>query len=430
MSLSWQARARPKQVAPKEFTCWLIQTGRGWGKNETGSNTVIDKIKKGVWKHTALVGATTADVRDMMIDPDRKNSGIFRCVTSDFYPKYEPSKRQIVWPNGAVCTAYSAEDADQLRGPTHDSYWADELAAWKPSEREQTWSNLQFTLRAGASQGIVTTTPRPISILKTIIRLPGTVVTRGSTYENIHHLSKTYIETIIKPYEGTQKGRQELEGELLEENEMMLFDIATVDANRIMNLDEVPELQLLVVSIDPTGSETGHGVGITVGGRANGIGYLLADRSLDSASPNTWAKQAIDAFDEFDANYVVVETNFGGEMVANTIRLVAQSENHPPVPIKEIHSSRGKTIRAEPVSGLCQQGRIKHCGEFSVLEDQLYALESGQNNDRADSYVFTFTDLLGNAYKRIKPKAGNAKAPRRDVEHSSSLIGNLWNKRF
>lgn len=427
---SWRAKARPKQIQPKDYKIWLIQTGRGFGKNWAAANNLIENIQTGKWRHTALVGSSAADVRDLMIDPDKKNSGIMKCAENSFYPKYEPSKRQIVWPNGAICTAYSAEDSDQLRGPSHDSFWCDELAAWNKNTREPTWSNLMFTLRLGKSQGIITTTPRPILLLKHIRALSGTVITTGSTYENKDNLSDTYINGVVRTYEGTRIGRQELMGELLEDNDAALFDMNTIDANRVIPDDNTPPIcDVIVVGVDPTGSKDGHGVGIIIGGKIGTIGYLLADYSMPSASPNDWALKTIKAYDDFEANYVVVENNFGGEMVANTIRLIAKTIDHSPISIKEVHASRGKLIRAEPVSGLVQQGRIKHYGVFGALEDELYALESGQSDDRADAYVWAFTDLLVQHIKRYKPFAGNAKIIRNDMA-STSIIGNVWNKVF
>jgi phage terminase large subunit-like protein len=449
--VSWKAKARPKQLPPKEldWLIWVIRTGRGWGKNFCAANNTIDFIRAGLVRHGALIAPTAADARDMMVDPDHKNSGILPNCPSDFYPKYEPSKRQLVFPNGAILTTYSAEDPEQLRGPSHDYGWLDEIAAWKSQTREATWSNFRFSLRKGLSRTVITSTPKPLLLLKNIEKMYRTVVTRGSTKENMHNLSQVYIENIVNPYVGTRLGLQELDGEFLEENMAALFSMEIIERNRIA-LPEVPHLTsytayrlvqdvwglpdlksgVIVVAVDPTGTEEGHGVGITVGARAGDLGYMLEDRSLDSATPYRWAKQVLDAAEDWEANYIVVETNFGGDMVASTLRLVAQTEGRICPPIKETNASRGKTIRAEPISGLAQQNRIKFVGVFPKLEDQLYELESGQTNDRADAFVWQFNDLLEKFIPRIKIQAGNAKVDRPSMGPVQTVMGNLWNKTF
>lgn len=296
----------------------------------------------------------------------------------------------------------------------------DELVAWPSGKREEAWSNLDFALRQGKSQRIVTTTPKPILLLKKIRDMEKTVITYGSTQENISNLSQAYIDTIIKPYLGTRLGKQEIEGLLIEDNPAALFDMDIIDANRV---DNAPDLEIIAVSIDPSGSKDGNGVGIVVGGRDSDIGYLIDDRSLDNATPNQWAIQAINAYDDYKANYILIERNFGGDMAANTIKLVAQSLNRDPPPIKEVFASRGKVVRAEPISSLSQQGRIKHVGTFPLLEDELYSLESGQSDDRADAYVWLFTDLLGKPFHRI----GELNYRPGQV---LTTVGNIWSRKF
>lgn len=433
--LSWEVSARPKQLEPSGYwLIWLIRTGRGWGKNTTAARTVIKKVKKGEARNIALVAPTVADARDMMVDESRQNSGILSNSTPDFMPKYVPSKRRLEWPNGAVATTFSAEDPDQLRGPNIDLAWCDELAAWKPGNRELTWDNLMFTLRRGLSQCIITTTPRPIILLKKIMQREGCVLTTGSTYENLHNLSPAYISNVIKPYEGTHIGRQEIYGDLLEDNDFALFDMDTIDKHRIKDVNPfefMTTCDKVVVAVDPTGSKTGHGVGIVIGGGIENKGYLLGDYSLPHATPNQWAKRAILAYDDYDANYIIVERNFGGDMVANTVRLVAKDMGHDPIPIREVSASRGKALRAEPVSGINQQGKVFHVGEYDALEDQLYALETGESDDRADGYVWVMTDLLLHRVRRVRPQAGDAKGirPNRDLI-THTVVGNLWNQQW
>lgn len=431
--MTWKVKGRPKQFYPKPYEdwfIWCIRTGRGWGKNYSAGNNFIDFIRRGWMRHVALVGPTTGDIRDFMIDPDMKNAGLMAIAPKDFYPKYEPSKRQLVWPNGAIMTAYSAEDSEQLRGPSHDGAWCDEIAAWNPNLREQTWSNLMFTLRIGNPHVIVTSTPKPINLIKRIEKgdFGKCVVTRGSTHENMSNLSQVYIESVIKPYMGTRIGLQEIEGEILEDNDMALFDMKTIENNRV---EIAPDMDVINVGVDPMGSKTGHGCGIVVSGKAGDYGYAIDDYSLDSPTPNQWALQAIKAYEDYEANYIVVETNYGGDMVANTIRLVCRVEGIPVPPIREVKATRGKTVRAEPISMLAHQNRIKFVGVHSLLEDQLYDLESGQTDDRADAFIWTMIDLLGQYVKRLPVKSGNAKVDRPQLAYAAtSHVGNIWNKVF
>lgn len=401
--VSWDAQARPKQIEPDGdwWALWLVMTGRGWGKTLTGAKTTNKRVRNGKARNVALVAPTAADARDVMVDEMRANSGILASSAPDFMPTYQPSKRRLVYPNGAIATIYSAEDPDQLRGPQHDWFWADELGAWNKSTRDETWSNLMFGLRKGSAQGMVTTTPKPILWFRRIIERASTAVTIGTTYENRANLSARFYEENIAPYEGTRLGRQELGGELLYDNPLALWTHQIIDATRIQ-LDDLPDLYKIAVSIDPSGDETGHEAGIVCGGVANVInragqavkhGYVLADWSMQAA-PNEWAEAAIKLYDLYEANYIIVENNFGGAMVKNTVEMMCSSMGHSPIKIVEVNASRGKAIRAEPVSTLYAKGRIHHVGEFDALEDQLTQFESGGMNDRVDSDVWLFSDLL------------------------------------
>lgn len=402
-SLSWDAQARPKQREPEGdwWALWLIMTGRGWGKTLTGAQTTNKRAKNGKARNIALVAPTAADARDIMVDEMRQNSGILAISTSDFMPVYQPSKRRLVYPNGAVATIYSAEDPDQLRGPQHDWFWADELGAWAKATREETWSNLMFGLRKGLAQGMVTTTPKPIPWFKNIMASPSTVITQGTTYENRSNLSERFYEQNIKPYEGTRLGRQELGGELLYDNPEALFTYGNLDRNRIQ-LDDLPDLEIKAVSIDPAGDEKGHEIGIVAGGLATHYndlrqpikhGYVIADWSMNG-DPNEWALKAIELYDLIDANYIIVEKNFGGKMVKNTIDLVAASTGHAPIKIVEVYASSGKAVRAEPVSAAYSKNRVHHVGTLDKLEEQLCDFERGGMNDRVDANVWLWTDLL------------------------------------
>lgn len=403
--VSWKARARPKQLEPNDndWALWLVMAGRGWGKTLTGAETTNLRAKNGKARTIALVAPNAADARDVMVDETMQNSGILATAAPDFRPKYLPSKRRIEWPNGAIAFIYSAEDPEQLRGPQHDWFWADELGAWAKATREATWSNLMFGMRKGRAQGMVTTTPKPIPWFKRMIEAPSTRVTIGSTYENINNLSPRFFEQNIKPYEGTRLGRQELNAELLYDNPDALFTYSNFDRNRIQ-LDDLPLLSVKAVAVDPSGDEKGHEVGIIAGGTAiisdqfnmpAKHGYVLADWSLH-AMPNDWALKVIQLYDLYDCDYVIVEKNFGGAMVKATIDNVCTIIGHSPIKIHEVNASVGKTIRAEPVSAIYDQNRIHHVGNdhLDIMETQLVDLEQGSTNDRADANVWLFTDLM------------------------------------
>jgi len=405
--VSWEAQARPSQMEPSGdwWSIWLIRTGRGWGKTRTGAETTIRRVRSGRARRIALVAPTAADARDIMVDELRENSGILACSPPDFMPEYQPSKRRLVWPNGAVARIFSAEDPDQLRGPQHDWAWCDELAAWKDGAREKAWSNLMFGLRKGASQCMVTTTPQPIPWFKKELARRKVHTTTGSTYENIHNLSDRFIEENIAPYEGTRLGRQELYGDILYDNPKALWTPQVIERNRIQ-LDDAPsDYDRVVVGVDPPGSHNGHECGIIAGGRVGRIGYALADWSLQG-QPNEWATKAIELYDLLEADCIVVESNFGGEMVENTVRLVASAMGHGFVNVKSVKASRSKTVRAEPISGLSAQDRIKHVvsgnsNALATLEDQMLDFENGMANDRVDAYVWTFTDLLAKVGSKV-----------------------------
>lgn len=396
----WVNYARPEQLEPEHYSIWLIKTGRGWGKTRTGSETVLKRVKAGTAHNIALVSPTSADARDIMVDELEQNSGILACAPPWDKPKYEPSKRRLVWHSGAVATIYSGEDPGQLRGPQHDFAWVDELAAFPRTTIEEVWSNLRFGLRRGSSQCIVTTTPKPIPLIRALLNQRGTFLTEGSTYDNIENLSQEFFDTVISPYEGTRVGRQELLGQILDDNPEALWTLAELDANRVA---EAPTMSRIVVGVDPSGAAEGHECGITVGGLgANRQGYCLADLSMHG-TPDQWAETVIKAYDTWEADCIVVERNYGGDMVTSTIRLKAQAMGHRPVYVKDVVATRGKVIRAEPISGLGQQGRIHMVGTHEILENQLVAFIAGGANDRVDSYVWTFTELMGGLVHKLAP---------------------------
>ena len=393
----WQFWARPEQLAPEgEWLIWLILTGRGWGKTRTGAEWVRDRVEQQGARRIALVGATAADVRDTMIEGP---SGLLACCPPHNMPQYEPSKRRVTWPNGAVAIAYSADEPNRLRGPQHDSAWCDELATWR--FLQEAWDMLQFGLRMGTSpKCVITTTPRPLKLLKQIMQDPATVITRGSLYENADNLAGSFVQQIVQRYEGTRLGRQEISGEVLDDVPGALWTRAMIDAARYP-LDptkpieeQLPPLVRIVVAVDPavTSGEEADDTGIVVVGiDARRHGYVFADLTCHE-SPEVWARRAVNAYYHYRADGVIGETNNGGDLVATVLRTVDAR-----VPFKAVHASRGKRVRAEPISALYEQGRVKHVGQFADLEDQMCNFvpdNLDDSPDRMDALVWGFTELL------------------------------------
>lgn len=381
--------ARDSQLAPDgDWLVWLIQTGRGWGKTRTACEEIQEWVESGKCKRIHLVAATAADARDTMVEGE---AGLLAIAPDRCRPEYEPSKRRLTWPNGAIATLFSAEEPNRLRGPACDGWWADELAAWKYCQ--ETWDQLQFGARLGKRvRGIITTTPRPIKLLKEIIAEPTTHVTRGHTYENKANLAPSFLAKIRDRYEGTRLGRQELAGEILDDNPDALWRREWIDRDRVTRLPEGVELSRVVVALDPSATTTGDEAGIVVVGKGSDKHfYIMADSSIQG-SPNTWAKQAVAAYNFAKADVLVYESNQGGEMVAQVIESIDRRVNTRPV-----HASRGKVTRAEPVAARAEQGRIHHVGVFSQLEDELCEWTAGDPNspNRLDAMVWGVSYLDG-----------------------------------
>jgi predicted phage terminase large subunit-like protein len=382
----WKSWARPVQMIPEEdWLVWLIRTGRGWGKTRTGAETVrywVENCKVG---RIALIADTPADARDVMIEGE---SGLLSVSPPWFKPIFESSKRRLTWPNGAIATIYSGANPDQLRGPQHEKAWCDELASWQYAR--ETWDNLMLGLRLGDNpQVIITTTPKPISLLKEIRTDKSTHLTSGSIYDNRANLTSKYYSKIVSMYEGTSLQSQELYGEEMTESPGALWKRADIGKHRVK---EAPDFVRIVVSIDPavTSNETSNETGIIVAGRGtDGHAYILDDKSCRK-SPLIWANVAIKAYNDRKADRIVAETNNGGEMVETTVRTVDETVSY-----KGVHASRGKITRAEPVASLYEQGKVHHVGVFPDLEDQLCTWEPGDESpDRLDATVWAITELL------------------------------------
>lgn len=420
---TWEFWARPEQLEPEgNWRVWLILAGRGFGKSRTGAETVRKWALKYPGCHIALVGRTAADVRDVMVralmTPWR--GGILK---ADEIPLSVPSARALVWRNGSRATTYSAEEPNQLRGPQHDFAWCDELAAWpssitKQRERsdvgarsamEEMWhEGVMMGLRGSGeckapldrTRVIVTTTPRPKRLVRELIVDKGTHVTRGRTYDNAVNLPKEYVAQLHARYDGTRLGRQEIDAEILDDIAGALWTHATIDDNRV---DKAPDLVRVVVGVDPSGkSEDGDEQGIVVAGKGtDGHCYVLADRSTQD-TPDGWGRRAVQAYLDFKADRIVAEKNYGGEMVEFVVTTAAKAMDVR-APYRGVDASRGKAVRAEPVSALYEQGRVHHVGnDMEALEEQMrgYVPENGRSPDRMDALVWAITDLMlgeGNA---------------------------------
>jgi phage terminase large subunit-like protein len=381
--------------------------GRGFGKTRAGAEWVHEIVETRQARRIALVAATAADARDTLVEGV---AGLLNTAPAWNRPIYEPSKRRVTWPNGAIATTFSSEEADRLRGPEHDAAWADELAAW--ADLQATWDMLQFGLRVGKRpRWLVTTTPRPIKLLKQLLAREGrdVVVTRGSTFENAENLAPTFLANLRERYEGTRLGRQELNAEMLADVPGALWQLDWLDRDRLAKPPR--DLSRVVVAIDPavSNNEGSDETGIVVAGSA-GLGgdrrqYVLEDLSGRYA-PHQWARIAIDAYRRHKADRIIAEVNNGGAMVEATIRAI---DAH--VSYRSVHASRGKVVRAEPIAALYEQRRVHHVGTFTALEDQLCAFTSdfdrgraGYSPDRVDALVWAITELSGQSnFVSIEP---------------------------
>lgn len=392
----WRFWARPEQLAPSwDWSTWLILAGRGFGKTRSGAEWVREEVAAGA-RRIALVGQSAADVRDVMIEGE---SGILAVFPEHQRPRYEPSKRQITFHTGAIAKAYSDEEPDQLRGPQHDRAWGDEVAAWRYAD--ETLANLRMGLRLGKRpRALYTTTPRPLAFLRDLVakslpadgngapQRPSVAVARGSTVANRANLPAEFIEDITRAYGGSRLGRQELDGEILDDIDA-LFRSAWIG-----HVTALPRFKRVIVAIDPAittttkSDETGI---VVVGLGEDGRGYVLADRS-GKYSPLEWARRTIDTAREFDAKQIIAETNRGGDMVEHTIRTL---DAH--IPFKDVRALKGKGTRAEPVASLYEQGRVSHVHGLGKLEDQMTTWDprlDPDSPDRLDALVWGLTELM------------------------------------
>ena len=388
VALEWEKHARPSQLPPEgDWNGWLILAGRGWGKTRVGAEYIRAAAESGSAKRIGLVAETSADGRDVMVEGD---SGILAVSDPRSCPLYEPSKRRLTWPNGTIATLYDACVPDQLRGPQHDLIWFDELA--KYSCAEKLFDQAMFGLRLGTRpRWIATTTPRPIPLIKQLASRTDVRLTRGKSDENLANLAASFRDNVITRYRGTRLGRQELDAEVLEDVPGALWTRHMIEQTR----GTAPELTRIVVGVDPAASsgEGANETGIVVIGLArDGHAYVLQDCTLQG-SPDAWARRAVSAYRQWAADCLVAESNQGGEMVSHVIRSIAD------IPVKLVRATRGKFVRAEPVSALYEQGRVHHAGVFPELEDQMVAFMpdasvDGSSPDRVDALVWAVTELF------------------------------------
>ena len=391
--------ARPKQRMPEgDYLTWLLMTGRGFGKNWALSKNILDLVENHGYKRIALVGRTVADVRKTMIEGE---SGILTLAPPWFRPEYTPSNREIVFPNGATATTYTAAEPDQLRGAQHDLAGVDELAAFRQINGEQeAFQNLKEGLRIGNQPRIIAaTTPRPTKFMRELVKDDLTEVTGGHSDENKSNLHPLWYANVVEPLRGTRRGRQETEGQLLEDVEGALWSHDNIDKYRVPEMPNGVALIRVVVAIDPAGGG-GDEVGIVGAAKASdGEYYVLRDRSL-LATPLQWGWEAKKLYDELRADRIVAEKNYGGDMVEATIRNV---EGGGTMAYKPVTASRGKAIRAEPVSALYERGLVHHVGIFPELEDQMtsWTPDSPDSPDRLDALVWAVTDLIDTASQGV-----------------------------
>jgi phage terminase large subunit-like protein len=398
----WGVHARDDQLAPVlakgggRWHTWLLLGGRGSGKTRAGAEWVRAQVigepplADRRSRRIALVGDTIAQVRSIMIEGV---SGLMSVYPPGERPKLEASKNQLVWDNGTMAQLFGADDPDSLRGPQFDAAWCDELAKWR--RPDLAWDNLQFALRLGRwPQCVVTTTPRPIVLLKRIIDDLATAITHSRTSDNASFLSPSFLAEMRRRYGETPLGRQELDGEIVEERMTGLWKRSQIDQARMYAR---PELVRIVVAVDPpvTSTAGSDSCGIVVAGLGvDKRAYVIADRTVQGRDPTTWAKAAVAAYHDHEADTIVVETNQGGDLLVQMFRSIDAM-----VPVKKVYASRGKYVRAEPVSTLYAEGRVAHVGAFPELERQMCdfaadGLSEGKSPDRLDALVWAITELM------------------------------------
>lgn len=391
----WQLWARPAQLPPPPgWRLWLILAGRGFGKTRAGAEWVRKVAEAAPDARIALVGASLGEVRAVMVEGE---SGLLAIAPPGRIPHFEPSLKRLTWPNGAQAALYSAGEPESLRGPQQSHAWCDEVAKWENVNERATraWDNLQMGLRLGeCPQVLATTTPRSVPLLRRLLDQSDAVVTRGRSEDNADNLPARFLGDIRRQYGRSLLGRQELDGELIEEVPGALWSRALIE--RLREAGPSSPAMRTVIGVDPPVSATGDACGILVCALgADGLFRVLADCSVARASPERWARAVASAAAQWQADRVVAEANQGGAMVESVLRAADLT-----LPLRLVRASRGKVARAEPVAALYEGGKVRHAGQFPELEDELCGLIAGgryegpgRSPDRADALVWALTEL-------------------------------------
>lgn len=386
----WTLWAHAGQIAPPgDWRVWLIRAGRGFGKTRAGAEWVSEWARADKNARIALVGATADDVAKVMIEGP---SGVIAVARSGETVTWRASAGEVAFHSGAKGFVYSAEAPEKLRGPEHHAAWCDELGKWRRGDA--TWDNLTMGMRLGERpRVVVTTTPRPVKLMKRVMALPDCVETLGRTRDN-PHLPDSFVATMIGEYGASLLGRQELDGELVEDVAGALWTRALIERCRERVL---PEVTRVVVGVDPPAGIGGDACGIVaVALGADGYGYVIDDASVVGPTPRGWADAVADCARRWGADKVIAEANQGGEMVRSTLQAADVT-----MAVALVHASRGKVARAEPVAALYERGRVFHVGAFGSLEDEMCGLVTGggyegpgRSPDRADALVWALHALM------------------------------------
>lgn len=388
----WDWWAHDGQRAPPgDWRVWMIRAGRGFGKTRAGAEWVSACARAHKKARIALIGATIEDVRQVMIEGP---SGLIAVARNDEPVVWKASAGEVAFASGAKAFAYSAEAPERLRGPEHDLAWCDEIAKWRGKPGEETWDNLMLGLRIGdRPRALLTTTPRSNALMRRILAMPGLIETHGRTRDN-PHLPKGFVAAMQADYGGTRIGRQELDGEFIEDLTGALWRRAMIEDCRV---GAAPALVRTVVAVDPPAGIGGDACGIVaVALGEDGCGYVIDDASVESAGPESWARAVAACVNRHAADRVVAEANNGGAMVRSVL-IAADAA----MPVRLVHASHGKVARAEPVAALYEAGRVRHVGAFPALEDELCGLivgggyeGPGRSPDRADALVWGLSELM------------------------------------
>lgn len=400
----WAWTARPEQMAPPgDWSTWLMMAGRGFGKTRAGAEWVRGVAEQDGKARIALVAASLHEARSVMVEGE---SGLLAIAPWWNRPVFAPALRRLIWPNGAMATLFGAADPEALRGPQFSHGWADEIAKWPHGEA--TWDNLMMGMRLGRRpQVVATTTPRPVPLVRALMARAGArdagdvVATRGRTGDNAAHLAPDFLTRMMKYYGGTRLGRQELDGELIEEIAGAMWSRALIERCRVARLSGASDagalLARVVVGVDPPAGIGRDACGIVVVGLdGEGRGYVIADASVEGLGPEGWARAVAGAAAAHGADRVIAEANNGGAMVESVLRAAEAN-----LPVRLVHATRGKMARAEPIAALYEVGRVRHLGAFPALEDQLCGFVSGggyqgpgRSPDRADALIWALSEIM------------------------------------